>query len=161
MVRRAQARKLVSCMTAKPIPVPTPETQPFWDGCAEGMLRIQRCADCGRPYFYPRPVCPTCASRNVAWFTASGRATLYSYVINHRPAPGFEDETPYAIAVVELEEGPRMMTNIVGLPATPEALELDMPLQVSFERRGDVSLPVFGPAEGGRAGEAPEKDGAR
>ena len=156
MVRRAQARKLVSRMTAKPIPVPTPETQPFWDGCAEGVLRIQRCADCGRPYFYPRPVCPACTSRNVAWFTASGRASLYSYVINHRPAPGFEDQTPYAIAVVELEEGPRMMTNIVGLPATPEALELDMPLQVRFERRGDVSLPVFGPAKA-----PPEKDAAR
>jgi uncharacterized OB-fold protein len=90
-------------------------------------------------------VCPACGSRDVVWFTASGRATLYSYVINHRPAPGFEDDAPYAIAVVELDEGPRMMTSIVGLPATPEALELDMPLQVQFERRGDVSLPVFGP----------------
>ena len=90
----------------KPVPVPTPETQPFWDGCAAGELRIQRCADCGRPYFYPRPVCPACGSRNVEWFTASGRATLYSYVINHRPAPGFEDDAPYAIAVVELDEGP-------------------------------------------------------
>ena len=109
-------------MTGKPVPVPTPETQPFWDGCAAGELRIQRCADCGRPYFYPRPVCPACGSRNVEWFTASGRATLYSYVINHRPAPGFEDDAPYAIAVVELDEGPRMMTSIVGLPATPEAL---------------------------------------
>ena len=73
-------------MTGKPVPVPTPETQPFWDGCAAGELRIQRCADCGRPYFYPRPVCPACGSRNVEWFTASGRATLYSYVINYRPA---------------------------------------------------------------------------
>jgi uncharacterized OB-fold protein len=90
-------------------------------------------------------VCPACGSRNVEWFTASGRATLYSYVINHRPAPGFEDDAPYAIAVVELAEGPRMMTSIVGVPATPEALELDMPLQVRFEPRGDVSLPVFGP----------------
>jgi ribonucleoside-diphosphate reductase beta chain len=88
-------------MTAKPVPVPTPETQPFWDGCAAGELRIQRCTDCGRPYFYPRPVCPSCGSRDVEWFTASGRATLYSYVINHRPAPGFEDDAPYAIAVVE------------------------------------------------------------
>jgi len=72
-------------------------------------------------------------------------------VINHRPAPGFQDEGPYAIAVVQLEEGPRMMTNIVGLPATPEALELDMPLRVSFERRGDASLPVFGPSGPGEA----------
>lgn len=133
-------------MSSKPVPVPTPETRPFWDGCAAGELRIQRCLDCRRPYFYPRTVCPSCGSVNVEWFTASGRATLYSYVINHRPARGFEDEGPYAIAVVELEEGPRMMTNIVGLPNTPEALTLDMPLQVRFEQRGEISLPVFGPA---------------
>ena len=85
---------------AKALPEPTPETQPFWDGCARGELVIQRCLDCGKPYFYPRPVCPECGSTNVEWFTASGRATLYSYVINHRPARGFEDEAPYAIAVV-------------------------------------------------------------
>ena len=103
-------------MTGKPVPVPTPETQPFWDGCAAGELRIQRCADCALPYFYPRPVCPACGSTRVEWFTASGRATLYSYVINHRPARGFEDDAPYAIAVVELAEGPRMMTNIDGRP---------------------------------------------
>jgi uncharacterized OB-fold protein len=134
-------------MADKAVPVPTPETQPFWDGCAAGELRIQRCTDCGKPYFYPRPVCPACGSRNVEWFSASGRATLYSYVINHRAAPGFADDVPYAIAVVQLEEGPRMMSNIVGLPATPEALVLDMPLQVTFETRGDVSLPQFQPAE--------------
>jgi uncharacterized OB-fold protein len=134
-------------MADKAVPVPTPETQPFWDGCAAGELRIQRCTDCGKPYFYPRPVCPACGSRNVEWFTASGRATLYSYVINHRAAPGFAGDVPYAIAVVQLEEGPRMMSNIVGLPATPEALVLDMPLQVTFETRGDVSLPQFQPAE--------------
>jgi uncharacterized protein len=134
-------------MADKAVPVPTPETQPFWDGCAAGELRIQRCTACGKPYFYPRPVCPACGSRNVEWFTASGRATLYSYVINHRAAPGFAGDVPYAIAVVQLEEGPRMMSNIVGLPATPEALVLDMPLQVTFETRGDVSLPQFQAAE--------------
>ena len=105
-----------------------------------------RCVDCGQPYFYPRPLCPSCGSANVEWFTASGRATLYSYVINHRPAPGFEADAPYAIAVVQLAEGPRMMTNLVGVAATPEALELDMPLRVTFEQRGDLSLPVFTPA---------------
>jgi hypothetical protein len=88
----------------------------------------------------------------VEWFTASGRATLYSYVINHRPAPGFESDSPYAIAVVQLAEGPRMMTNITGIPNTPEDLVLDMPLQVTFEQRGDVSLPLFGPAPGAGAG---------
>jgi uncharacterized OB-fold protein len=127
----------------KPVPEPTPETRPFWDGCAVGELRIQRCLDCNLAYFYPRPVCPGCGSARVDWFTASGAATLYSYVINYRPAPGFEDEVPYAIAVVELAEGPRMMTSLVGIPASPDALVLDMKLQVTFERRGEESLPVF------------------
>jgi uncharacterized OB-fold protein len=130
---------------AKPLPAPTPETQPYWDGCAAGELRIQRCLDCAEPYFYPRPVCPSCGSGHVEWFTASGRATLYSYVINHQPAPGFEDDAPYAIAVVQLAEGPRMMTSIAGVPATPEALVLDMPLHVTFEERGGIALPVFAP----------------
>ena len=131
---------------AKPVPEPTPDTQPFWDGCARGELMLQRCRTCGEPYFYPRPVCPACGSTDVEWFIASGLATLYSYVINHRPARGFEADAPYAIAVVELAEGPRMMTNIVGVPNTPEDLILDMELQVTFERRGDISLPVFTPA---------------
>jgi uncharacterized protein len=130
----------------KPVPEPTPETQPFWDGCARGELMLQRCRTCGKPYFYPRPICPACGSTDVEWFAASGQATLYSYVINHRPARGFEGDGPYAIAVVELAEGPRMMTNIVGVPNTPEDLVLDMALQVTFERRGEISLPVFAPA---------------
>ncbi|HUZ24145.1 MAG TPA: Zn-ribbon domain-containing OB-fold protein [Streptosporangiaceae bacterium] len=131
----------------KPVPVPTPETQPFWDGCAAGELRLQRCTDCSMPYFYPRPVCPACGSTRVEWFTASGRASLHSYVINHRPARGFENDAPYAIAVVQLAEGPRMMTNLTGVPNTPDDLVLDMPLRVVFEQRGDMSLPVFTPAE--------------
>ena len=98
----------------KPIPVPTPETQPYWDKAREHELWIQRCLACAHVFFYPRPHCPHCLSDNLEWFKASGRGTLYSYVINHRPAPGFEDEAPYAIAIVQMEEGPRMMTNIVG-----------------------------------------------
>ena len=131
---------------SKPVPEPTPDTQPFWDGCARGALMLQRCRDCGEPYFYPRPLCPECGSTDVEWFAASGLATLYSYVINYRPAPGFEADAPYAIAVVQLAEGPRMMTNIVGVENTPENLILDMELQVTFEQRGDISLPVFRPA---------------
>lgn len=73
----------------------------------------------------------------------SGRGVLHTYVVNHRPAPGFEG--PYAIAVVQLDEGPRMMSNVVGIENTPDNLELDMPLQVTFEARGDMMLPVFEP----------------
>ncbi len=131
----------------RPLPQPTPETQHFWDGAKAGELRLQRCDDCAHVYFPPRPFCPECGSRSVSVFPASGRATLYSYVIHHRAPPGFE--APYAIAVVELEEGPRMMTNIVDTPQTPEALQLDMALEVAFEAMNDeISLPLFRPAEG-------------
>jgi uncharacterized protein len=131
-------------MAGKAVPVPTPETQPYWTGAAAGELRLQRCADCGTAFFYPRSSCPQCASTAVEWFTASGRATLYSYTITHRPAPGFE--APYAIAVVQLAEGPRMMTNIVGIDNTPDNLVLDMDLEVTFEQRGEIALPQFTPA---------------
>ena len=131
----------------RPLPQPTPETQHFWDGAKAGELRLQRCDDCAHTYFPPRPFCPNCGSRSVSVFPASGRATLYSYVIHHRAPPGFE--APYAIAVVELEEGPRMMTNIVDTPQTPEALQLDMALEVAFRPMNDeISLPLFRPAEG-------------
>lgn len=132
---------------ARARPIPTPETQHFWDGTKAGELRLQRCDACDHVYFPPRPFCPSCASRKVSVFPASGKATLYSYVINHRPpAPGFTP--PYAIAVVTLEEGPRMMSNIVDCPQTPEALVLDMPLKVTFEKLDDaITLPLFAPAK--------------
>jgi uncharacterized OB-fold protein len=130
---------------SRPLPEPTPETAHFWEGTREGKLRLQRCDACGHAYFPPRPFCARCAHRKVSIVEASGRATLYSYVIHHRPAPGFEP--PYSIAVVELEEGPRMMTNIVNTPQTPEALRLDMPLRVVFQRVSDtITLPLFEPA---------------
>jgi hypothetical protein len=129
------------------LPQPTPETRHFWEGARAGELRLQRCDACAHVYFPPRPFCPKCASRKVAVVRASGRATLYSYVISHRPAPGFE--APYAIAVVTLNEGPRMMTNVVECPQTPEALQLDMPLEVVFTKVSDeISLPLFRPRGG-------------
>ena len=132
----------------RPLPQPTPETQHFWDGCREGKLLLQRCGDTGKAYFPPRPFSPFTGTREVEVFEASGKATLYSYVINHRPARGFEDIAPYAIAVVKLEEGVQMMTNIVDCEQTPEALELDMPLEVVFEKvSDDISLPKFRPAK--------------
>jgi len=128
-----------------PLPVPTPETQHFWNGTQAGELRLQRCDDCSEVYFPPRPFCPKCSSTRVSVFVASGRASLYSYVINQRAHPAFDG--PYSIAVVTLEEGPRMMTNIVNLPQTPEALKLDMPLEVTFEKMDDtITLPYFQPA---------------
>lgn len=130
----------------KLVPTPTPETQHFWEGAKNGQLLLQQCVQCQHTYFPPRPFCPKCASRSVKVIQASGKATLYSYVINHRPMPGFDK--PHSIAVVELAEGPRMMTNIVQCPQTPEALQLDMPLEVTFDPiTDDISLPKFKPAE--------------
>jgi uncharacterized OB-fold protein len=128
-------------------PEPTPETQHYWDGTRQGELLLQRCDACARTYFPPRPFCPDCGSRQVRVVKASGRGRLYSYVIHHRPVPGFTP--PYAIAVVELDEGPRLMTNIVDCPQTPEALLLDMRLEVAFEKLDDeITLPLFRPAAG-------------
>jgi uncharacterized OB-fold protein len=128
------------------LPEPTPETRHFWDGCKAGELRLQRCVQCSKSYFPPRPFCPACASRQVEVYQASGKATLYSYVITHRPRPDM-GTAPHAIAVVELAEGPRMMTNIVGAPQTPEALVLDMPLEVTFQTFGEIALPFFQPSK--------------
>ncbi len=136
-------------MPKRLIPEPTPETREFWEGAKRGELRIQRCRSCGKAYFFPRPFCPHCSSKDVEWFTASGRARLYSYVINHRAAPGFQDWAPYVIAVVQLEEGPRMMTNIIGIEPLPENLPIDMPVEVTWERQSDeITLPLFKPAGG-------------
>ncbi|HEY5071929.1 MAG TPA: OB-fold domain-containing protein [Caulobacteraceae bacterium] len=131
------------------LPQPTPETQHFWDGCRQGELLLQRCGDCREAYFPPRAFCPKCLSRNVEIFRASGKARLYSYIINHRPRPDMGAE-PHSIAVVSLAEGPRMMTNIIGCPQTPQALQLDMPVEVTFEVFGEIALPLFKPdgAEG-------------
>lgn len=128
------------------IPKPTPETQHYWDGAREGDLRLQTCQACDNTYFPPRPFCPECGSRDIAETKASGKAKLLSYVINHLPSPGFEP--PFAIAIVELEEGPRLMSNILDCEQTPEALQLDMPLEVTFEKLSDdITLPQFRPAK--------------
>jgi len=107
---------------------------------------LQRCDACNHVYFPPRPFCSKCSSREVEVFAATGKASLYSYVINQRSTPGHE--APFSIAVVELEEGPRMMTNVVGCQQTEDALELDMKLEVTYEQLTEtIALPLFTPAE--------------
>jgi uncharacterized OB-fold protein len=136
-------------MPKRPLPEATPETREYWEGAKRGELRIQRCLSCGKAYFFPRPFCPFCSSTDVEWFTASGRGRLYSYVISQRPAMGFQDWVPYVIAIVELDEGPRMMTNIIGVEPTPANLPVDMPVEVTFERESDeITLPLFRPSKG-------------
>lgn len=127
------------------LPEPTPETRHFWEGTRLRELRLQRCGACRHIYFPPQPFCPKCVSPDVSVIKASGRGRLHSYIISQRPAPGLAP--PYSVAVVELEEGPRMMTNIVGCPQTPDALQLDMTLEVTFEKQSDeITLALFKPA---------------
>ena len=130
-------------MTDKPIPTVYPETQFFWDGAKKGKLLLNHCVSCDEAYFPPRPFCPKCSGRDVSVIEASGRGKLYSYVINHLPAPGYE--APFVVAVVELEEGVRMVSNLFDIAPEPELLEIDMPLEVTFEDRGDFSIPQFRP----------------
>ena len=127
------------------LPRPTPETQPFWDGTRARRLMLPWCRACGEPHFYPRSICPHCLSADIEWRQASGRGKLHTYVINHRPAKGFE--APYVIAVVELDEGPRMLTNVVTEEEpTPEALRIDMDLEVIFDDvTEDVTFARFRP----------------
>ncbi|CUR58356.1 conserved hypothetical protein [metagenome] len=135
-------------MSKNNLSVATPETATFWEGCAVEELRLQWCGRCEAHYHYPRPACPTCGlDDQVIWRVASGRGTLHSYVINYLPTPGFEPGVPIVIALVELDEGPRMMTNIVGVDPDPEQLELDMPVVVNFVQRGEGHVPVFSPAD--------------
>ena len=106
---------------------------------------MPRCNDCGKYHFYPHPLCPHCSSAKLEWVEVSGRGKLYSYTVVHRaPSKAFADEVPYVVAVVELEEGPRLMSNLKG--CAPEAAKIGMSLKVAFRKLSEsVTLPVFEP----------------
>jgi uncharacterized protein len=127
------------------LPTPDAETEPFWQAAREGTLLIRRCNVCGEAHFYPRPFCPRCWSPDVRWEEASGRATLYTWsVVHQNDLPPFAERVPYVAAVVDLEEGPRMMTNVVD--CGHDALEVRMHVEVTFRPiSDDVTIPVFRP----------------
>ncbi|GAA3488891.1 Zn-ribbon domain-containing OB-fold protein [Streptomyces cremeus] len=137
-------------------PVPSPAdpgvdafTRPYWQAAAEGRLLVRRCAACTRPHHYPREFCPYCWSEDVQWERASGRATLYTWSVVHRnDLPPFGERVPYVAAVVDLAEGPRMMTEVVD--CAESALRIGAGLEVAFRVRGEYAVPVFRMAgEGG------------
>jgi hypothetical protein len=101
----------------KPLPIIDPGTAPYWEGLTRGKLLLKTCRACGKPHFYPRETCPHCFSDDLDWMEAAGRGEIYSFTVAHRPAgPAFADDAPYVIAIVTLEEGPRMMTWILNPP---------------------------------------------
>ena len=131
---------------SKPVPIPTHETRPYWEGCKRHELRIQQCGACGQHQFYPRLYCSKCFSERVDWVNASGRAKVTTFTIVRRPvSPAFKDDLPYVVALVTLEEGPSMMTNIVG--CAPEKVAIGMPVVVTFEDwTEEISIAKFRPA---------------
>ncbi len=133
----------------RPRPLPTEETRPYWEGAQQGELRIQQCGACGRHQFYPRLLCTHCGSEQVGWVRATGRGRIYSYTVNHRPAgPAFASMVPYVVALVDLEEGARMMANL--LQCAPEEALIGMEVEVVFEDIGEgMRLPQFKPAGDG------------
>ncbi|MGH4029671.1 Zn-ribbon domain-containing OB-fold protein [Actinomycetota bacterium Odt1-20B] len=134
------------------LPEPDAFTQPYWDAAAEGQLLVRRCGaeGCGRAHHYPREFCPYCWSGEGSWERASGRASLYTWSVVHRnDLPPFGGRTPYVAAVVDLEEGPRMMTEVVE--CGEGELRVGMGLVVRFRELAEgVAVPVFAPAQGGR-----------
>jgi len=126
------------------IPQTTPDgdSQLYWEGIARGELRIQRCATCTRYVFYPRAICPHCFSDRLSWVAASGRGTIYSYTVAHQAFGSFAKEVPFVIAIIELEEGVRMMTRIIG--TSRERITIGAPVRVSFESIAEgPTLPYF------------------
>jgi uncharacterized OB-fold protein len=124
------------------------ESEPFWQACREGRLLIMRCRACDRSYFYPRRYCPRCWSDETEWLEASGRGTVHTYsVVHQNPAPPFRDWAPYAVVLVDLEEGVRVMANW-DRAADLDRLAVGLPVQVTFEAVSDeISLPRFRPIE--------------
>ena len=128
-------------------PIPDADSKPFWEGCRKHRLLFQKCTACGEVRYPPGIICPQCHSMNAEWIESAGQGTVYTFAVYHQAFhPYFKDKTPYVAAVVELDEGPMMITNIAGCPH--EDLRCDMPVQLIWEDVSDeLSLPKFEPVK--------------
>jgi uncharacterized OB-fold protein len=131
--------------TNEPLPViepqPGPDDQPFWDAAAEDRLVLPRCRACGTYVWYPRTFCPACRTFGVDWVPASGRGTVYSFTVSTRGRGPWAEHAPYVIAYVELDEGPRVMTNIVGVD--PDSVRIGDAVMAAFEPAGATKVLRF------------------
>jgi uncharacterized OB-fold protein len=128
-----------------PLPVITTLSKVFWDGCKEEKLLYQHCRDCGEVIFFPKYLCPNCMSHNLEWLESKGKGKIATFTVTHNFAPpAFMAEVPYCVAIIELDEGYRMMSNMVECDF--EELECDMPVEVVFDQvTEEVTLPKFRP----------------
>ncbi|SCZ11565.1 hypothetical protein SAMN02745898_110191 [Streptomyces sp. 136MFCol5.1] len=129
--------------TARPEPAPTAETKPYWEAAAEGRLVIQRCRDCARHQFYPRGFCTACLSDHLEWIESAGLGRIYTFTVCRIPAhPSMRDKVPYAVAVIDLDEGVRLLTDIVDCPI--DQVRIGARVEVRFERISSTCvLPQF------------------
>jgi len=129
----------------KPLPAITEDGAPYWEGCRRGELRAQRCTACGHLRWPPAVLCPKCLAEGGEWIALSGRGTIFSWIVVHRPQhPAFFGDVPYNVAIVELDEGPRLHTNVVE--CANEDLRIGLPVEVVFQKVDDeVTLPKFRP----------------
>jgi len=130
------------------LPRPTPETAPFWQGCRDHKLLLQYCTACGTHQFYPRVICANCMSEQLEWREASGRGTVETYTIVTRAvSDAYAADVPYVIALITLEEGPRMMSNVIGCDV--EGVKCGLAVEVIFEQwSAEITMPKFRPATG-------------
>ena len=129
-----------------PVPVPQPESDFYWEKTKAHELWFRKCNECDEVFFYPRDFCPGYQCKDVSWVQSSGKGTIYAFTIVHRSPPPFREVCPYVAAVVELEEGPRMPTNIVIDDPSPDNVSIGMPVEVVFDDVTDeISLPKFRP----------------
>jgi uncharacterized OB-fold protein len=129
----------------KPLPRIDEESKGFWEACQRHELYIQRCRACGVLRYYPRALCPSCLSNEIEWVLSSGQGTVYTYTVTYQnQSAGFRDELPYVLAYVELDEGVRLLTNIVG--CAPDAMKIGMAVEIAFDDvTAEVTLPKFKP----------------
>ena len=131
---------------AKPVPAITPEMRPFFEAAKRHELRVQRCTSCGAHRFPARAICSNCLSTDAEWVAVSGRGEIFSFNVMHQIYhPGFATEVPYAVVIVKLAEGAKMLSNLVGV--APRDVRIGQPVRVVFEHVTDeVTLPKFVPA---------------
>lgn len=137
---------------SKPVPVPDQTSEFFWAGANRGQLLVQKCPQCHRFQYPPTVCCEYCQTRDLDVVEVSGRGSLYAMAVMHQAfLPDFAEDVPYTIALVDLDDAPgaRMLTNIVD--QSERILQSGDPLQVVFERRGDVAIPQFRPLRDGEA----------
>jgi uncharacterized OB-fold protein len=127
----------------RPLPNIQGEAREFWEGCARHELLLQHCRACGRVQFYPRTLCKECWSTDLEWVPSDGLGSVYSFTVVHRPpSPAFESIVPYVVALIELDEGVRMLSHVVGTP--PDDVQIGQRVRVAFDDlTEEVSLPVF------------------